>query len=187
MTEQLTTHYNLGNYLKEIYYKHRVLKSNIRAEKAVMETGKHGAETQTIKSISRTSIGKKLKLMFCFFFFCLSAQDLFSRKESSSLTLARGKARSLTYSLTGLHLMEKNSSKANAVFLRRQNIFLNFFIKFSEYQYFQNISELTTLKIQPWMRCIKTFVFSKLRERTCVAIVPKKQVGSAVITYSKIN
>ena len=48
---QLTTHYEqykitVGNYLKEINYKHRVLKSNIRAGKAILETGKHGAETQ---------------------------------------------------------------------------------------------------------------------------------------------
>ena len=80
-------------------------------------------------------------------YFCLSAQDSFARKGSSSLTLAWGKARSLTYSLTGFHLMEKNSSKANVVFLRRQNTFVIFSIKFSEYQYFQDISEVTTLKI----------------------------------------
>ena len=50
-TAQLTTHceqykITVGNYLKEINYKHRVLKSNIRAGKAILETGKHGAETQ---------------------------------------------------------------------------------------------------------------------------------------------
>ena len=46
-TEQLTTYYKqykitLGNYVKEINYKHRVLKSNIRAGKTILETGKHG-------------------------------------------------------------------------------------------------------------------------------------------------
>ena len=73
-TEQLTTHYDqykitLGNYLKEINYKHRVLKSNIRAEKAILETGKHGAETQDCQE--HFSTGKNLRLMFCFIFACL--------------------------------------------------------------------------------------------------------------------